>query len=411
MSDIHIIKSLLDKQIYNKYVNILTNITNLEHELHVILNTLKEYFNTYSNKDSITLDELYIYLKHINPSIKLDLYDSIFQQLQEAEIYNDDLLIQHLNRLSETATANLIMQEAVEIVNSKSSDGLQRIGSYIEDHQKLTELSSEDKTDVNKMSLAELIRINSAENGLAWPLSYLNSTVGPLRPGTLSHIFAYTNNGKTSLAISTMVHYAKNCLADSDCVLFLSNEEACSRTKIRSYCALLKSNEVSIVRRQERANTRWNDEISDRIVFKGEILHMHQVENYIAEYRPKVVIVDQGPKVAIPGNDNEVKTLQRIYNQYRQIAVKNDLILITLGQSDVTCENKKVLKLSNMDMSKVGIPGELDVAIGIGKTAEEGFEDVRYLSVCKNKLTGRHGYGAVNFDFETCTYKDREREA
>jgi hypothetical protein len=41
-----------------------------------------------------------------------------------------------------------------------------------------------------------------------------------------------------------------------------------------------------------------------------------------------------------------------------------------------------------MDGSKIGIPGELDFAIGISKVDDEGKQWVRYFTITKNKLTG-----------------------
>ena len=104
MSDICILKPLLNKSIYNKYNNILFNIPSLQKELVLILNTIKKYYKKYTDKDQITLDELKLYIFSENPTIKPDIYNVIFETLKESQIYNEDLIIRHLNRLSEKAT-------------------------------------------------------------------------------------------------------------------------------------------------------------------------------------------------------------------------------------------------------------------------------------------------------------------
>jgi len=67
------------------------------------------------------------------------------------------------------------------------------------------------------------------------------------------------------------------------------------------------------------------------------------------------------------------------------------------------------LQLNHMDSSKIGIPGELDFAIGVGSIEEIGYEEVRYLSVCKNKLKGMHGKGEVTFKYKTCNFSGNRR--
>ena len=62
-----------------------------------------------------------------------------------------------------------------------------------------------------------------------------------------------------------------------------------------------------------------------------------------------------------------------------------------------------------MDMtenSKVGKAAEMDLEIGIGFSNKEGEERMRFLHICKNKLSGVHGKHVCIIDNERARYAD-----
>ena len=61
--------------------------------------------------------------------------------------------------------------------------------------------------------------------------------------------------------------------------------------------------------------------------------------------------------------------------------------IICLAQAVGEAENRKYLKLSDIYGSRVGIQGELDYAIGIGRTMDDlAYANVRFINIPKNKL-------------------------
>ena len=405
MIDISIFKPLLEKATYDKYKGVIFSIPSMEAETKVILSTIKDYYSHYPEKDSITVDELKLHFTNSNPVIKTpDTYQKLLDRLYSADISNVELLIDSINRLAETATASLIMADCLELVNNYRPGSLPGITKHLEYYDKLTSNLNTAEAAVCNMTLEELIRMDSVVNGVNWELPFLQDAVGPLKPGTLGHIFAYSETGKTSLGIFELVHYAQK-LVEPDCALYLGNEEPVYRTKLRAYSALMNRDKDTIITNRSKAEEIWKARIGSKLKFIDDVRHISQVEQYIQDFKPALVMIDQGPKVSIPGESNDVKKLQELYNRYRQLAVNNSLAIITLGQAESACSGRKWLQLNHMDMSKVGIPGELDLAIGIGRSDDEGMENNRYLSVCKNKLTGKHGQGFVIFDYKTCNFK------
>jgi hypothetical protein len=80
--------------------------------------------------------------------------------------------------------------------------------------------------------------------------------------------------------------------------------------------------------------------------------------------------------------------------------------MLTVGQADVVAEGRKWLLQSNLDSGKTGKPGAFDYIIGIGKSLDPSDEYTRFITLCKNKLTGDHGRYVVSIDPATARYID-----
>jgi len=95
-----------------------------------------------------------------------------------------------------------------------------------------------------------------------------------------------------------------------------------------------------------------------------------------------------------------------LYGKFRELQKKFKIDIVTVGQADGAAEGKKWLRLTNMDYSKTGKPGELDWAIGIGASFD-GPDYARYICICKNKMKdGHHGLYEVTIDAMIAQYHD-----
>ena len=52
----------------------------------------------------------------------------------------------------------------------------------------------------------------------------------------------------------------------------------------------------------------------------------------------------------------------------------------------------------DVDSSRIGAPGTADVLIGVGADEEMLLQNVRAISICKNKVGGNHEGFTVNID-------------
>jgi len=288
---------------------------------------------------------------------------------------------------------------------------MDRIELLIGKYRELTGNIENAESRVCTLKFKELIEAEK-DMGIEWRLPFLNKTLGKVKPGSLGHIFARPEVGKSSMALAEATHFANQMRGTDNCVLFLGNEEGMKRLKIRMHVALI-GKDLQWLQDAERDTPNKIDEVYDaaggnNIKAIEGVNHIAEVEMFINSFKPKVCFIDQGTKVAVSGSDKMAghERLQACYNIYRNLATKYNMCIITTGQADSASEHRKWLTLNNMDGSKVGIPGELDFAIGLTPSMEDGMERVRYISVCKNKLTGRLAKDRTYLNIERCRYEE-----
>jgi len=397
---------MLDKSTYIKFSPVLHKYQNMDQEFKLILNAIEEYYNTYREETTVSIPELKNFFYQINPSLPdADLYDNLFNQIDTSIINNKDLLIDNLNKITDSYYANQMVTELIRIMEGRNGS-FDTVEGINKERREIIGSTGEEEEYVHT-PLSELLA-EDEEGDLKWRLPFLNDKIGSPPPGTLGHIFAYSETGKSSFALDTAASFAF-CLKGTDqTILYLNNEERIDRIKLRSFSAFLNASKQRIVKEKETAIRKWGENGGEHLKLVGDCNHISVVEQNILKYKPLVTFIDQGPKVGFPGNEKEVRKLQLLYNWYREKSKELNTCIITLGQADASCEKKKWLKLSDMDSSKVGIPGELDFAIGIGKdSSNEGLSNLRYISVCKNKVRGLHSHGSAYFDSLKCRYKER----
>lgn len=402
-SSVGVLSAMLNYDLYTKYYPIIMRIDNLEPEIRSLLTCIEEYYSKYRDNKRISVSELKIFFDYLNPSISNpEYYDKAFEEISTTKIENEDLLIDMLNRMVEQYYMATILHSCIDY---RKGEGISKVESYIKEYKELVGDMTDAEADVCKLTLAELLAEDQVP-GLKWRLPCLNDTIGPLRKGYLGHVFARSETGKTSFALDQCAYFAYQLRNDPDaCVLYLNNEEDIKRLQRVIYRPMLGASQEWIEANVVEAEETWIRRGGDKIKMIEGVLTIEKVENHIRKLHPSVVVIDQGPKVALPSSkDSDTKTLQKLYNRYRQMATEYKTTILTLGQADSVSENRKWLGLTNLDSSKVGIPGELDFAIGIGMINEPEYDGQRFINVAKNKLTGRKGRFTVHLDIEKCRY-------
>lgn len=408
IEEIVVLRELFDKEKFLTYSEFYDKLE-LEQEAKVLFNTLKDYFEEYSDVNNVTLADFRLYFNLKNPLLKTkESYIKQFEFLEDAEV-NDSLLKETIVNLIERYYATEIVNDLTSVLQGTEYGVLDFIQDKLDDFKTSTShLIEDDDPNVSNSKLSDILAREISGSGLKWRLHCLNYDIGDLYRRTLGHIFARPNVGKTTLLASEVVHFAEQ-LEDGECIVWFANEEDGERLNVKLHCAAFGLSKAELLANKEHYEALYQENYADKIVviFIPE-MSISQIENYLRKYKPRVTLIDQGDNVTIKGKKDfsETERLKVLYRRFRVLAALYDTDIITTGQADKDAEGKKWLTQSNMDYSKVGKPGALDWAIGIGQDFKSA-DYVRYISIVKNKMKdGHHGRWEVTLDAVASRYAD-----
>jgi len=236
-------------------------------------------------------------------------------------------------------------------------------------------------TDIEELMIEE-----DLAGGLHWRLKCLNQSLGPLRKGNFGHIFARVETGKTAMWVSESTHMAQQVTKP---VLIFFNEEGGRDVVFRMYSAVTRMTYMEISANPKKAKQIWDEKIGNRIKFIDQPAQVERksMERIIETIDPELIIVDNMDKIKGFTGDRKDLLLHEIYKWGREVA-KTQCPFLTVGQADSTSHNSMVIDESQLADSKTAKPSELDFILGIGRMDKEGQENVRYLTLSKNKLRG-----------------------
>ena len=235
----------------------------------------------------------------------------------------------------------------------------------------------------------------------------LSRNVYGIGPSEFGIVFARPETGKTAFVVSLAAAPNGFCQQGAK-VLYLGNEEAARRTKLRAVQAWAGLTKAEVHESPDLAMTRYMA-IRDRLIMKDiQEKDLAWVDAYIGHIKPDVVIIDQLDKVNLSGSFNAShERLRELYRQAREMAKRHEIALIGLSQASADAEGRTRLDFSMMEGSKTGKAAEADLIIGIGKHSSQDDDEpntVRFLNVSKNKLSGYHGVIACNIEPEISRY-------
>lgn len=400
---------VLDKTSYVKYSRYLDKLP-LEMESKRLLQTIGAYFDTYPDTETVLIEDLLLFFNKKHPVLRTrPAYQDYLTRLTTLTL-NRELLISNFNSYLDRYYAAEIITRLTPALNTSDSEALLDAQDMILEAEqvklKLTD-GSVNPHFVNT-SLQEILNKEILSEGIPWRLSCLNNDIGSLRKGTLGHVFARVDTGKTSFLVSEITHMA-SYLQKDEIILWCNNEEKGERVKLRLYQALLDCDKPTLVQNACKAEQAFKERGGDKIVIYDNFsTTIEDMRDLLTQHNVRILVIDQGDKVTFNGHNqySTVEKLKVIYGKLRELAKEFDVDIITVGQASAAAEGRKWLQLDHMDNSKTGKPGELDYAIGIGKTQED-LEDMRFISVCKNKLNnGAHGKHDVILNTTRAIYSD-----
>lgn len=402
-----------DKSVWDKYKQVVSQMA-WEKETQKIISAISRYYKKFPENNFISKDEFVAFFNVENQGIKdkglyLDLIDKVYDLDTSREVASEvisQLIIRDFSNKIANATLPVLAGTA-------TPEDFSFIEDILVEYQEFKNPDLEEEQEFATNDLDTLLD-EIGTDGLSWRLKCLNDSLGPLVGGTLGHLFARPETGKTTF-LHSEVSYVISQLGEDECVLWLNNEESAKRITLRWYTAVTGLTRREIEADIPKAKALFKKRDGGKMHLKDDAnFTVHQIEQLCLKYKPRLVVIDQGDKVSYKGDGkagNGADRLKGVYDKLREVVKRCNkefkMDMLTIGQADVACEGKKWLFLSNLDSGKTGKAGAFDYVIGIGKTFTEA--NRRYISLCKNKLESGDDIGekfVCEFDNVRARYTD-----
>lgn len=415
-----IIKYLLISNYYNKYYKYINldfykNNNKLIYKLLVVVSKLHEEFR----KDSYSPVELQAAIHAAYPAMPLDeaeFFNIFLSKLDDIEVA-PELAESLFTSLKQKAIAHSVAASAIDVVEGRLK--FDDFGQFLEKELKegQTSIEASEASIFLDIGLDTNLALSAASRGLKWRLKTLRKIFGDLQKGDFGFIFARPEVGKTTFLASEVAYFLEQLKDKKDAtpVLWVNNEQRGSAVILRIYSAYFGVSEIEIRNEAEKYNKLFKDQVGYLLKFIDDpTITKAKLEIICEEIKPCVLIFDQLDKVnGFDGERNDL-ILKSKYQWARELAKKYG-VGIGVCQAGGTAENKKYLDMNDVDSSHTAKQGEADWILGIGKVSDAGFEAMRYLSVCKNKLpqtpdtepTMRHAKVDVFINEAIARYEDR----
>lgn len=191
MIELHLIKRLLSKEAFNKYINYIKVPQELKKH-YKILTTLHESVTT-----NLSLDD---YLLHARQE-GCDYLDT----LKESETGDESLDIL-LRKAAVRSWSQDLALLAVDV-----SEGKKDISDLSSLYDSLSELQGEEETQEDFVTddINEILKQTDRSGGLQWRLPSLRRNLGGVKQGMFGIIYARSNTGKTTFGASEISFMAK----------------------------------------------------------------------------------------------------------------------------------------------------------------------------------------------------------
>ncbi len=391
--EIELLKILENKDIYNKYSNLIKEHT-VTKETKQIISDIKAFFKdnpTVTDIDWSKFSTWFCVIKHptYKPE-KIELYRSILATVAIVPV-DPDFKDAILKKFIERDYAAKISEISLKVYEGDDSVSLSEVTTVINSYN--TETGKIDDLDRSLITedISELASHVLTGPGYDWRMDCLNKSLGPLRKGDFIVVGARPDTGKTTFLAAEATHIAPQ-LKEDEHVIWFNNEEDGRKVRWRGIQSALgwtrEDMLLDLVRtREEYIKLMGN--LNKILIVDKAALYIQDINDILKKYKAGLIIFDQLRKVHGFESEagNEAIRLQMLFQQGREWA-KEFAPVINVHQARGDAEGAKWIEMNQFDNSQTGIQGEADAIITIGRSHEPGYEKSRFIYVPKNKLSG-----------------------
>lgn len=416
MVELNLIKLCLDKDSFLEATGAGLSSDMFPDKLKPIYSVLHNY---YTGENSTTGESVSLSVPSLanlffaSVSKDKDYYQGVFDNLTSLDVSEATtmVLLRSLVKQNKLKELSLAAYECFEgRMSQEKFDGL------VEAYKALDGAVEQEEEDEGFVTddLTEIVNHTYAAPGLRWRLSTLNKMLGSLRKGNFGFVFARPETGKTTFLASEVTFMASQLEDGAGPILWLANEEPGVNIKLRVYQAYFGVDLSQLMSDLKKWEKLFKEQMGGKILILDRAqIHKSQVERLCKKYKPSLIIADQLDKIVGFENDREDLRLGAIYQWARELA-KLYCPFIGISQADGTGEGQKWLTMANVANAKTAKQAEADWILGLGCVHAEGYEDIRYLHLSKNKLLGdpdtdpklRHGKQETLIKKDIARYQD-----
>lgn len=379
MYDLSILKNFLNKSVYQRYRSYVGD-KDIAPELRPVLRAIDEWY--IQNEGEPTLEDVanLTFAQGI-PDKDADYTRQVFHTLQAV---NGTETVQ---ALLERFKTNRVLAD-ISLAAYEASEGRRGLPDVLDLVDKLKNPEKVQEIEYVTSNIHELLAQTVYARGLRWRLMSLNRSLGSLRKGNFGFVFARPETGKTTFLASEVTHMASQLTEEDGPIIWFNNEELGGVVGRRLFEAALGATVDHLMKAPDRAQEAYEKVTRSKIkILDRAGLHKKEVEAIVEAEKPSLIIFDQIDKIKGFKADRQDQVMGAIYQWAREIA-KTYCPVIGVCQADVSGENKKWLYMDNVADAKTAKQAEADFIIGIGKIHDPGFEEIRFINISKNKLSG-----------------------
>ncbi|MHA2063943.1 MAG: hypothetical protein ACXABY_06115, partial [Candidatus Thorarchaeota archaeon] len=362
----------------------IARLPNLDNNIKTMLTTITKYYEQYPEHEYIGPAELKEFYEFLYPGSRdKEMFFELIDAMYEAEVstnVQEDITEQAIEMAFAQDICNKLLPVAqghkFGIVPTLTTDVEEFTGQMKRPPKNASEL------EMHNYDPWELLQDNLNYEGPPWNLDPLNDLLGPIQLQTLGCFFGFVDSGKTSCVLDILARAAEYYYGTDETICFLGNEEPDRRVATRLQMAFLH-------RHRHELGDMGEEDLGVMLEQRGwkqtltasGVHHVSQVRKCLELYSPRLLVIDRGAKVMHDFRCKEVDVLQTLYNWYREMAEEFNCAIVTVEQGIGEANKRQWIELTDIYNSRVGIQGELDYAVGIGKLADENKRNFRYFNV------------------------------
>jgi len=381
-------------------------------ETKTLVDDFGEYYKVYPTAKEIDSDTFTNWFRMIrHPGLKLEKYELFDVILTNAlSTTPDPNITDRLVELEYSAKMKAITSEIDKGMNTDANfRKLQTIGDEYTKKKGSKNNLSEYVVD---MDIARLVGAVLKGHGIKWRLEELNVSVGQIHKSDLIMVGKRPETGGTTFLLSELTYMLAQLPEGKNAIIF-NNEEGGDKLGLRAIQAALNKTAIDVEGDIIGIAGKYSVFLAGKrldIVHKVDIATW-EIDKQLSNGDYWLIGVNTLNKVHSNSKDlDDVKRRAGLANWARGVADKHGAV-ICIDQAGEAAEGVAYLNMTHLYGSRTSVQGEIDVLLMIGKTEEVGKEEVRYITVCKNKkpTTGKMRVNLKHAKFEVRIDTERSR--